>query len=290
MFFALPKDKGWFNATRLWARNVAFLTGLFPFLGWLFSGILYWKQVPYDPKATMEKEMEFGVGSKAGLFQIQGGANVRERVLKALDFMPISEIMAGEDGELKRGAIDRLADIKTPESIQLLHQYRTDPNMDIRFFVTTALSRVKKEFEEGLHAAKAEMQKDVYKIEFRIVLARTYLRYARSQLLDETTVKAYEEEALYHLQFSILDEEAPPEVFWILIDIYRAIGNYKRALQVLDVLEKRKKGSFEEVLRTRARILYRLDRYDELAALLKASQKRKGMSPQMSALANWWAG
>ncbi|EKD41926.1 MAG: hypothetical protein ACD_73C00439G0001, partial [uncultured bacterium] len=51
----------------------------------------------------------------------------QERVLTELDFMPLADIMEGNDASLKRGAIERLGELKTPEAIQLLMKYRSDP-------------------------------------------------------------------------------------------------------------------------------------------------------------------
>lgn len=242
---------------------------------------------PYDVRAAMEEEMDIG-----GLTFTEptefSKLRREERILQELDFMPVSEIMAGDDLELKRGAIERLAEIKSEEAIALLTSYRTDPDMDTRFFVTTALSRIKKDFEEQLQAAKEEMKKDVYNIAIRIFLAKSYLQYARSELLDDTTVRVYEGEALYHLQFSIMDEDAPEEVFWLLIDIYQARREWEKVIQVLDVIENRNLGDIENRTIMRIQALYNLERYPGVTEVLEKSVSQKPVGSRVQTLANWW--
>jgi hypothetical protein len=292
IFFCQPRGKGWWHADRLWARNFMLLLAFSSLFGWLASGMLYffhWRK-PYKSMAEVEAEMDFLAARETVPLMVKHQEDKHTRISKEFDFMPLSDILASDDFSLRRGAIEKLAKLKTPAAIMLLESYRSDPSMDIRFLITTALSNIKKEFEEQLHAAKETLKKDTYKLESRIYLARIYLQYSRSGLLNAIIAKSYVEEALYHLQFSIMDEEAPVEVFWLLIEIYEAREDWEKVLQVIDVLRKREKADLPDMARSQTNALYSLGRFDELVTAFVDVRKKGQLSPQMNAIADWWLG
>lgn len=288
LFFCEPRGKGWWNPERLWARNVAAVTAIFPFVGWMAMGLLTFikKIKPYEVTTSVEEEMDFGAPARES-FTIRN-VNKKERILKELDFLPFAEILAGSDTELKRGAIERLVEFRTAGATSLLEKYRSDPSADIRFLVTTALARIKKDFEEELHAARETVQKDTHHIGSRISLARTYLQYARSKLLDATTAKGYMSEALYHLEFSALAEETPAEAFRLLIGIFREQGDWKRVLQILDMMEKRKVETVEKIAEIRLETYHEMGRYGDGLKTLRELRASGLLNAKLSPIADWW--
>lgn len=277
-FFSFPKAWGW---------NASFFLLFLPFFGWILMLFLYFS--PLSSTRTRTQEESFVRGEKEErTFDFPSGRR-KERIAKELDLMPLSEILLGDDLAMKRGAIEQLVVIKTPEVIQLLHQYRTDPSVDIRFFVTNALSRIKKEYEEQLAAAKEEMKKDIYDIPKRSFLAKSYLLYARSGLSDETMKRSYEGEALYHLQFSAQDEQAPEEIFWMLIDLYRSHKDWDHVLQLCELLEQRGGQIREEILLAKVETLFQLHRFRDLVSLLqRARQKNIPLNSRFQSILHWW--
>jgi tetratricopeptide (TPR) repeat protein len=292
LFFSTPRGKrGWWDSDRLWARNFALFTGVLSIFGWFASGVLYFahQRKPYVSEATVEEEMSFGIETPTQVL-IRPQARQKEQVLKELDFMPISEILAGDDLELKRGAIAELAHLKTPEAIALLLSYRSDPEIDIRFFVTTAITRIKKDFEEQLHAAKEAVEKDAAKVSSRVYLAKTYLQYARSELLDEATAIVHVEEALYHLQIVLKDKDAPQGVLSLLTEIYQEKKEWNKMLEVIDIFEEREQASLSETAQFRAEAYYHLGRYQDLALFFQSSRRSNQFPPSLNSLADWWGG
>lgn len=290
MFLCEPRGPGWWSKERPWARNAATWTAFFPFFGWMGLGLLYFANLrsPYHLHATVEEEMDFGSPTEKRVV-IKGG-DPRQRILKELDFMSIGDILAGEDIDLKRGAIERLAEIKTPEAILLLQSFRSNPSTDIRFMVTTALTRIRKEFEEQLHAAKEELIKDNSNTAKRFFLAGVYLQYARSGLLDEGTVRSYVAESLYHLKNATLNEEASVEVFWLLVDIYSEREEWDQVLKVLDAIEQRQKAQPLSIAEKRTEAHYYLGRYSEIPVICNRLRQGGALSGRLSPLADWWGG
>lgn len=292
LFFSEPRGEGWFSPERLWSRNLAAVTAVLSFLGLVAFGIFYLAQRfrRYEVTTSVEEEMDFAPSPHETPLppsrDLKG--DFRERILKEMDILPYAEILAGDDYELKRGAIEQLAFLKTAEAMTLLEQYRSDPSADIRFLVTTALARVKKDFEEELHAARENLRKDPHDINERVSLARVYLQYARSKLADVTTAQAFTSEALFHLQFAVLAEEAPVEDFRLLIGIYRETGDWDAVLQLLDMMGKRGKGSREEIAEIRTEAAYETGRFDNVVSALRKGRAEGHLGPKLSPVADWW--
>jgi polysaccharide biosynthesis protein PelE len=289
LFFSTPRDQGFWHPQRLWARPGVMLVGVFSIFGWVALGIMYLLYCvrPYTTTTTVEEEMDF-VAKPVNTTLLLEQGDKRQRILRELDIIPLGDIMAGDNTELKRGAIDALAQLKTREAVELLEAYRSDPSPDIRFFVTTGLTQVRIKYEEELHAARETLAKDSKDLASRIALARTYLLYSHSGLLDETTAQSYVGEALYHLQFSIMAEDAPLDVFWLLTDIYTAQKQWDKVIQVLEVLEGRNLAPLRQYLAIKANALHGLGHYPQLVTLLTKAQASDEVPPPLVALANWW--
>lgn len=271
-----------------WGSVFLLLAGFFPLFGWLGAGVLYGAASFFPPKPPIGEEALWWGGPS--IKPILSKPMVRrERVARELDFLPLADVLAGQDVDLKRGAVEKLAQFKTPEAIQVLLAHRGDPSIEVRFYVTSALARIKHELDEELEAAKMQMKKDVYKISGRIFLAKIYLQYSRSGLLDPVTANAYELEAQYHLDFSLQSEFASVEAFRMLIGIYLGHKNWERALQVVTLLEGRAKASSEDLAKIRIDILYRSGRYEEIPKTL-AEQAVVFSDPHWQAMAHWWRG
>lgn len=273
-----------------WSGGRVFLvlTLFLPVVGWLLSGILFWQNKNFSLRAVLEEEdwMMVGVKSKPPSPKLK---KRRERILQELDLLPLADIMAGDDLELKRGAVDRLIALKTLEAVALLQNYRRDSSMDVRFFVTTALAKIKRGFQDEIDAVKEAMQKDIYKLEPRLHLAQSYLRYARSGLLDQETAQSFVGEALHHLQFSAMAEAAPEEVFSTLIEIHSEQKDWEKVLEVIAMLEART-GDGAKELAAKTNALFHLGRHAEVTPLLSQGRTAQILAPELRPVADWWMG
>lgn len=290
LFFSISKEKGWFSPVRLWARNFFFLTATLPFFGWLFSGFLFFLYKRGTVPETLEEEETEPVFVSS---EIRWAVPVQRiskktRIIQELDFMPLADILAGEDLDMKRGAIEKLAELKTPQTIKMLLLHRSDASLDVRFYVTAALTRIKKEFDEQLEAAKQQIKKDVYKVSARIFLAKTYLQYAHSHLLDPVAAETFEQEALYHLDFCLKSGEANKQVYEMLLEIYVSQYQWEKALKIIQKI--RESGVFKsaEVDKLQVEILYKTQKYPEMVALLRKMKQPGIAGREFNAIADWW--
>jgi len=213
---------------------------------------------------------------------------LKQRILKELDISSLAEILLGSDMDLIRGAISRLGEIKTSEAIQLIQQEQMNTSSDIRFLATTTLIRVKREFEEELDSAKQEIKKDIKNIQARQLIAKKYLNYAMSHLLDHETSQIYLEEAIDHLKFA-LDSPLPPlETCWTLIDTLMETGRWDEALLLLDRLEKEGRSEIQEIVKHRCLIFFKTCRFDKLIAELQSLKGKVLDDKSWQSSLHWW--
>lgn len=282
LLFSAPLKKGWL---------FFFVSLPFPLFGWAAAPALFFSYRPEKeigkPPEEEEENAVFPLLPVA-LPPSKSGISKRRRISGELDLIPLIDIMKGDDPDLKRGAIEKLASLKDPASIDLLLSCRSDPSVEIRFFVTSALTRVKKELDEDLDAAKHRMQKNANDIDAHVLLAKVYLRHARSHLLDPFTARSYEQDALYHLNFALQSKEAGREVFQMLIDIYSSHDEWEPAFEALQVLEKRGIASPEEIAAVKTELLFHTRRYGELVEELKTMKEKGMVNETLIPAAFWW--
>ena len=276
-----------FFSSRVIPKTFLLFPAVFPVFGWAAMAAFYFLRRGLPP-----------VSSPAGEESSVTAAELREpmlspllkqaRILEELDFLPLADILAGEEIDLKRGAIDRLAELKNPEAIRMLLSCRSDPSPDVRFFATSALTRIKKGFDEELESARREMQKDAYSVNGRIILAKIYLQYSRSHLLDFATAEAYEREALYHLEHCVEAKGADKTVFQMLLSIYMGHQEWDMALKIIDQFEKSGAGAPEEISKLKVDIYFKTGRYEKVVQEMASMNKIGIHDSQYQALVNFW--
>lgn len=213
-----------------------------------------------------------------------------ERIVGALDFVPLVEVFSGTDIDLKRGAIEQLVRLRTPEAIGILLDHRSDSSLEVRYYVNAALARIKDQFDEELDAARQQMRLETYKSSDRIFLAKTYLQYACSGLLDEELARNYEHEAIFHLTF-VLDSESPaPDAYRTLIECYMAHEGWTQAGAVVDRARETQALSASEIDQYQVMIDYHSGRYFEIPALMRSMRDNNELSSEWKSAALWWGG
>lgn len=291
IFFAQPRGEGWFHHERSWPRAFFLWVIFLPTMGWIAAGVLYlfYSHLRNVESLFSEEDEFFNAGSERLFFVPQTDIPLSKRISRGLDFLPLADVMAGENIALKRGAIDNLYRLGNPESISLLLSYRNDPSPDVRFFVTTALTKIKKEFDEELDASRRQMQRDIYKVSSRVFLAKIYLRYAKSGLLDEVTGVGYTDEALHHLHYALDSGYARDEVYWILFDLYYGKKQWSAALEILDRMAASGKVEDKKLLQASIKIFFRQGSYHDLARTLRDLTRIPGVNDEWKSLAIAWA-
>lgn len=212
------------------------------------------------------------------------------RVARELDFLPLVEILAGDDIPLKRGAIEQLIRLGTPEAIAVLMSRRSDPSMEMRFYVNTAINRLKKEFDEELNAARRQMQMDANNVTTRLNLAKIYLRYADSGLLDPDMVTSYEDEAMYHLIYALNSGSPTRETAQMLINRQIRRRDWNGAEKSVQKSGELRLISAVEAAEYQAEIFYSCKKFDQVAVVMRSIPAGSSLSPSLQTAVLWWGG
>lgn len=289
LFFAPPKGRGWFHPARLWGRNFVFFAAFLPIFGWIVSGLTFLVyRDPEKPEDIFEFEKEEARLSEPTLSLVPLKETRENRLYKILDFMPLADVLAGSDSNLKRGAVEKLARLATPESIAVLLAHRSDPNPEVRFYVTSALTGVKKQFDEELEAAKRQLKENLDDVNVRYDLAKIYLRYVQSGLLDDVTAQTFETEAFHHLDQVTNFPDASEMAFLTLIELCKRHGRWPEAIAALRRFEDFGHAEGIAVEKIRIEIFYGAGRFDEVRRGLMRLKGLGFSDPAWDAAAYLW--
>jgi len=107
-----------------------------------------------------------------------------------LNVDPIIDILNGSDDNLKRGAVEFLVQLSTPEAVKLIKKCLTDNNTEIRFYAHSNLTKLDEKFNRRIRELlsnnlNSESNKIKRKNFFK--LGNAYREYAKSGLLDKET-------------------------------------------------------------------------------------------------------
>lgn len=117
--------------------------------------------------------------------------DLKDYLDEELSVQPVMDILAGSDDNLKRGAIDTLRQIGTPEAIVILKKCLTDNSPEVRYSAHTALSRLDETYIKAIKAATAALETGRPTATHHLDYARRCVGYGQSGLLDEDTRHHY---------------------------------------------------------------------------------------------------
>lgn len=290
LFFAPPKGRGWFSASRPWGQALAFLAWSLPGVGVLAAGGLWLirgrqerpsKYFEEEPEEEVEQVVLPATGDTEGIW----------------DVLPAVDAMLGSDPTLKRGAIEALVKIRTPEAIGWLLRARKDPQPDVRFYATSALTSMKRDFEQAMKAAEREALEKPMEAGPLLSLVRSGLDYAMSGLLEEATRRELLEKCRDWIAHLAEREDA---ALTLLYQVERELMS-PRALANLDALIGRRPGERSSLLKEKASLMFKLGRYGQTRLLMKEVASLPKPAPAESSLVQeaedrdwqaaiaWWA-
>jgi tetratricopeptide (TPR) repeat protein len=164
---------------------------------------------------------------------IQGAVRSDEdgdRFLMAeVNVSPLREILAGDDIPLKRGAILSLSRLPRADAVALLKRALADETREIRYYASTALSDMEKEFNDRIFRLVREVERNPTTAERHVDLARIVLDYADAGLLDEGMVRYFLEIGLRALDKAKLIQDRPPQVELFEGLLLRRLGHLEKA-------------------------------------------------------------
>jgi hypothetical protein len=292
LFLAPSPGKGYFKPTRHWGEPLFVIGLMLPAFGWVLAGwiVLVHHMAPFDKDAYIFENENSGVDDANPLAGIVAESASQKNLADALDVVPAVDALLSADPGMKRGAIETLARIQTVEAIGWLQKARSENDPEVRFYATTALTRLKAEFETAIRAAEREVYKKPGELEPRVWLQRVRYEYAVSGMLDFDARKLLLEQARSSLEAPSERSAAAARLLFLVEKELNPQGAFK----VLDYLESILPKQRNRWLRERAVLFFSLGRFAELRKLLSANRLsligKEGVlkDRQWHAVLSWW--
>jgi hypothetical protein len=264
VFFACPQRREAGVLVRPWARTLALAALVLPGWGWALAGLVRPAHERPLPAGSAELAEELQPEDDEAWTASPASGGEDRRMLEAADIAPATDILLGRDPTLKRGAIETLARIRTPQAVSWLLKCRSDTDPEVRFYATAALTSLKRDYEQKRRAAEAELFRKPGSASLELVAKRLALEYAQSGLLDPRSREALLAEARRGLDALA---QRRPEALALLFEVELELRP-EAALAVLDRLAARDGRQALPWIREKARLLFRLGRYEEVRRLV----------------------
>ncbi len=287
VYFILTEEKSK-KRGKVWPLQFFFLSFFLPGINLIFLPFL-WAQKTEGHTFNSYAE-EFQNDLILNKIKWNKKINIQEQLREALDIEPYADILAGQDLDLKRGAIERLVELKNKDSIALLEKYRSSDSSELRFYVLSALHRVRQDFEEELAAAKLEMQHHFYKVSARVYLAKVYFQYVQSGLLDKNTQDTYLHEAVFHLRECLKSDYAHVHAFETLFEILNFQKKYLLAQELLEEALKSKWCNSDFYFQKKVELFFNLQEYARLKKFISDFPLAQLQSKDSTQIYYGWGG
>ena len=117
--------------------------------------------------------------------------SIDQMVRQELAVQSYMDIMRGPDRLLKKSLIGKILGEWTANAVPLLKQGLKDPEYEIRSYASTALTTIENRTNKNILHLKEEIAQDPGNVRLNLKLARSYLDYAGSGLLDRSSADHY---------------------------------------------------------------------------------------------------
>ncbi len=180
-------------------------------------------------------------------------------LLRSLDVQPIQDILTGKNAAHKRNALSKIAKNPDKRSIKLLRSCLLDENPDIRFYASSALSRIEEDLNNILTLIKQDIEQHPTRNNLIINLVDHYLKMVDLKILPAATEDFYLKNAL-----ELLTNQDDNETFRLRkVKILSLLKRDKEALQLIENDD----GLSLELNIVKCESLLRLNQFHELSTL-----------------------
>ena len=117
--------------------------------------------------------------------------SVDQMVHQELSVQPYIDIVRGPDRLLKKALLSKITSEWTPNAVTLLKQALKDPDYEIRSHASTALTAIENHFNQGILRLQESIAREPDQTSLKLKLVQSYLDYASSGLLDQSSAEHY---------------------------------------------------------------------------------------------------
>jgi len=210
---------------------------------------------------------------------------IRSRQLEILDLLdvePLIDIFRTGATDLKIGAVKLLGQFRTRRAIMTLMQALLDNDIEVRLFAAGTIGSIEDEYARGIDKRKAALSADPGNTEKGVALAKYYLSYAQSSLLDKIAGEYYCHATLETLASLTADDK----VNYVKAQAHVLLEQFREALNCItrSIEADPTNGDYEMMY---WRILYQMKDYGTLTASIDNARKRDVKNTDLDVMEYW---
>lgn len=160
-------------------------------------------------------------------------------ILEQARVEPIVDLLPYADVTTTIAIINRLKDRANKEDIEMIRQIAQDKRPEVYQYAIAQLSRMERDFNSRIYGLGAEIKAKPAHTELRLELAKVYLEYIESGLLDESLRDYYLELTLAQVLEAMLKHQYAQELAVDVAHLLHYHGLYREASSVAQAALKR---------------------------------------------------
>lgn len=230
LLFTVPKPRALPGMGFYYPRIAAIFTLFMPLIG--LGGItltLLTARVFMKSHGLAEEYKEKAY--EGGGMDVDLPTDITEFLYDEIDVHPIADILAGDDMEMKRGAVNLLRRIGSSDAVNLLRKSLSDESAEVRFYAHTALTRLEEDYAEAIDRARFRVDK-YNSAQAHAELASVYRNYARSGLPEVNMQKRSMTFACEHWRKAVEKDQDNWDYLMRLAETYIDNENFSESLHI----------------------------------------------------------
>jgi len=264
------------------------LAVIFPVGGAVSIAVIYLYQIVFGVDLVSEDDLDVSLDEESVLkseenIDVDADQFIRQR----LDVESFSDILHGDNFNLKRSVIEILAQKDDRESIKLLKFALKDSEPEVRFHASAGLRLVGETFQRRIFALQEEYNLDTSNNEISLLLAKEYFRFCRSRLADISTQQFYLNKSLESIIGALKIKPDDVTALLVLGKIKIEMEDYRDAVEQLNKAHKLDESSWE-VMIWRCEANFYLGEFDKIKEDCEAVAKLKPMWDRVGNVTKYW--
>lgn len=196
-----------------------------------------------------------------------GIIGISDYVEFSLSTEPLVDMVRDPDPLIRKKAIHRIAELRTPGAVARLRAMLSDEDEEVRLVAASELERMDREVQKRIHELRTKLREDPLDAQSRFELAKEYIEYARILLADSDLRNFFLENAIDLLDHNLKDDPTNPNYRFHRGLAKRFLGRLEEAVADLKRAAMRDKKLFSALV-VLAEIYFLKGRYDLVRKLM----------------------
>lgn len=238
----------------------------------------------YRPVSTFDEHLRKDRLSAKTMMRTFIDVNWREEK----EIQPLVDALKAVDVNLRKGAVDALAEKRNPEAIKLLAESLDNTVLEVRYHAVEALERISKSYGDRIMEAQEMLEETPNAYESIMALGDRYYDYATSAVEDVMLSEYYLYQAFNQYTKAIEIDDSDAELLVRYGDILNRLGRDEEALKSYRNALGRDEDQRVDALVGLADVCLKMGRIKEVREIAQRLETATSVTPEvLSATAMW---